>query len=214
MGITKKVTAPFPYIVPPTLEWDGNDGRWSTFIVQVGTPGQGFHVLPSTSASQIYVPPAGGCLSTEPSTCAKLRGVQDFNGMPSQGLDGAKSSTWTTTGTYSLEIDVNLAFNSSGIFGVDDVVLGEATTVEEVNATTVRVKRQTVAGVPSKDWFVGMMGLNTRPIQFSSNEPLAPSLLQNLKNQSLIPSLSYAYTAGASYREKILQKLVLVGRES
>jgi hypothetical protein len=34
-----------------TDDWDGIDGAWSTFHVQVGTPGQAVRLLPGTSAS-------------------------------------------------------------------------------------------------------------------------------------------------------------------
>lgn len=37
--------------VPPSLYWDGIDGAWSTFYVQVGSPGQSVRLLPGTSAS-------------------------------------------------------------------------------------------------------------------------------------------------------------------
>ena len=40
-----------PVNVPPSLYWDGIDGAWSTFHVQVGTPGQLLRLLPGTSAS-------------------------------------------------------------------------------------------------------------------------------------------------------------------
>lgn len=40
-----------PINVPPSLYWDGIDGAWSTFHVQVGTPGQTLRLLPGTSAS-------------------------------------------------------------------------------------------------------------------------------------------------------------------
>jgi hypothetical protein len=40
-----------PINVPPSLYWDGIDGAWSTFHVQVGTPGQLLRLLPGTSAS-------------------------------------------------------------------------------------------------------------------------------------------------------------------
>jgi hypothetical protein len=40
-----------PLNVPPSLFWDGIDGNWSTFHVQVGTPGQSIRLLPGTSAT-------------------------------------------------------------------------------------------------------------------------------------------------------------------
>ncbi len=45
-----------------------------------------------------------------------------------------------------------------------------------------------------------MFGLSPRQINLSSSAGPNPSLLANLKSQSKIPSLSWGYTAGASYR--------------
>jgi hypothetical protein len=42
---------PSPLNVPPSLFWDGIDGKWSTFHVSVGTPGQAVRLLPGTSAT-------------------------------------------------------------------------------------------------------------------------------------------------------------------
>jgi hypothetical protein len=43
--------SPAPLSIPASLFWDGDDGWWSTFHVQVGTPGQTVRLLPGTSAS-------------------------------------------------------------------------------------------------------------------------------------------------------------------
>jgi hypothetical protein len=93
-------------------------------------------------------------------------------------------------------MDTNLGFNTNALFGSDTVILGN----RQQQNSVITLSSQSVAGVASKDWFLGVLGLNTRPSQFSTNGPLLPSLLETLKNQSLIPSLSYSYTAGASYR--------------
>jgi hypothetical protein len=49
---------------------------------------------------------------------------------------------------------------------------------------------------------LGVFGLGPKPTNFSDfNEP-QPSYMWSLKNQSLIPSLSFGYSAGAPYRGK------------
>ncbi|KAF4535028.1 Peptidase aspartic protein [Lasiodiplodia theobromae] len=48
---------PTPYLAPPTQEWDGMDGNWSTFRISIGSmPSQNFRVLVSTRAGLLWVP--------------------------------------------------------------------------------------------------------------------------------------------------------------
>jgi hypothetical protein len=194
------VSSPQPYEVFPSGQWDGNDGLWSTFAISVGTPGQEFRVLPSTAGSETFIPLSGGCLNSEPNTCPTSRGVDAVDGFPSTGFDTGQSSTWRQLGTYDLGLDTRLGYTANGLFGADTVVLGRRNNINE-SSNLLSLDGQTVAGMVSKQWFMGVLGLNVRPSSFSSSQPLVPSLLQSLRNQSLIPSLSYAYTAGAGYRE-------------
>lgn len=63
------------------------------------------------------------------------------------------------------------------------------------------MKNQTVTGIATKTFFMGMLGLTPRPSNFTNfNNPI-PSFMQSIRNQSLIPSMSWAYTAGNQYRE-------------
>jgi hypothetical protein len=66
---------------------------------------------------------------------------------------------------------------------------------------------QIIAGIATNDYWLGYIGLSPISFNFSSQDDATsmrdpqPSFLSNLKNQSLIPSLSWGYTAGASYRD-------------
>jgi hypothetical protein len=66
---------------------------------------------------------------------------------------------------------------------------------------------QIIAGIATNNYWLGFLGLSPIPFNFSSQDDATsmrdpqPSFLSNLKNQSLIPSLSWGYTAGASYRD-------------
>jgi hypothetical protein len=53
---------------------DGNDGPWSSFTLQIGTPPQDVKVFISTAGTQtwVVVPEGGG--SSDPSNCPALRG--------------------------------------------------------------------------------------------------------------------------------------------
>lgn len=65
------------------------------------------------------------------------------------------------------------------------------------------------------DFFLGMFGLGPRPTNYTNSDNPQPSFLWSLKNQSLIPSLSWGYTAGAPYRIKgVFGSLTLGGYDS
>ena len=72
---------PQAFSLPPTGNWDGNDGGWSTFAIRVGTPPQIFRVLPSTSDSQTYIPLPDDC-ALNGARCGSARGVEPFNAAP------------------------------------------------------------------------------------------------------------------------------------
>jgi hypothetical protein len=56
---------PAPTFYAASQYFDGNDGKWSTFVVRAGTPEQSFRVLPSTVTSKILLPLAGACKDDE-----------------------------------------------------------------------------------------------------------------------------------------------------
>ena len=60
------------------------------------------------------------------------------------------------------------------------------------------VPHQTVAVVDGTEYWLGMLGLGVIPTNFTDANQ--PTFLDSMvENQSLIPSHSYGYTAGASY---------------
>jgi hypothetical protein len=66
----------------------------------------------------------------------------------------------------------------------------------------------------TKDFMHGIFSLSAKPTNFSDSNDPKPSYLWTLKNQSLIPSLSYAYSAGAFYANKTLGTLTLGGYDT
>ena len=68
---------------------------------------------------------------------------------------------------------------------------------------------QIVAGLETHDFYNGIFGLGDQPANFTkpsdrynlSGIITYPSFLTTLKASGLIPSLSWAYTAGAPYRK-------------
>ncbi|KAK5018810.1 hypothetical protein LTR16_000894 [Cryomyces antarcticus] len=93
------------------------------------------------------------------------------------------------------------------MFGFDTIGL------QIENSGGVFLPHQVVAGTPAKDFWLGYFGLDPKPANFSDfdGSPI-PSYIQTLKDRSLIPSLSFGYTAGAAYRfHGIFGSLVLGG---
>jgi hypothetical protein len=203
MSLLKRETVPAPVVVNPSQNFEGADGAWSTFNIQVGTPGQSFHILPSTRSSETWVIDPLGCTSEDPSNCPSLRGVQPFNGQASPGFESNQSSTYTLGGLYALGLDQNLNYTGNGSYGADVVALNGG------NGSNggISLSNQVVASIASKDFFLGIFGLGIRPISFSSSSKPVPSFLTSLMDAKLVPSLSFGYTAGAQYRKSLMLPL-------
>ncbi|KUJ11683.1 acid protease [Mollisia scopiformis] len=205
-SVNLRSTAPAPLSIPPSQEFDGDDGPWSTFTIQIGSPPQSVKVLISTYATQTWAIAEEGCGSGDPTDCDTLRG----------GLyNYSASTTWVpnlanlTTQIYGLGLESNLGYSGNGRYGFDDITLG----FQGSGGPTL--KNQTVAGVATKDFFMGIFGLKPLSSNFTSfNDPI-PSFMQNLKNQSMIPSTSWAYTAGNQYHSsEVLGSLTLGGYDA
>jgi hypothetical protein len=101
--------------------------------------------------------------------------------------------------TTYYESFLNLTGNA--YYGFDTLTLGVP------GANLPSLDNQIIAGIATNDYWLGYLGLSPIPFNFSSQNDATsmrdpqPSFLSNLKNQSLIPSLSWGYTAGASYRD-------------
>lgn len=196
---------PTPITIPPSQDWDGNDGPWSSFTLQVGTPAQDVKVFVSTAGYQTWVVLPQGCTASDPADCGKLRGGEFLTD---------QSTTWapnngSINGLFELGIENNLGYSGNGEFGYDTVTLGWQ------GSGGPSLQRQVVAGVATKEFYLGNFGLNPRPSNFSSFDNPVPSYMTNLKNQQIIPSLSWAYTAGNRYRfNKVLGSLTLGGYDT
>jgi len=212
MRLAQRDTEPSqPYVVPPSQQFDGNDGSWSTFLVSVGTPGQDFRVLPSTKGGVTYLIAPEACLKgIDPEACPQSRGAEVFNSVQNIGFQTNASSTWSVIGQYDVDLEDALNYTSAGLFGVDTVRLGRSSV-----STSLFLDRQIVAGIVSPDYYMGVLPLGITQSSFSSLGNAVEPLLYQLRNTSKIPSLSYAYTAGAPYRLKsVFGSLILGGYDS
>ena len=84
----------------------------------------------------------------------------------------------------------------TGDFGYDSMGVGSA------GDASGDVENQVIAALATNDYDVGLLGVNDNPTNFTAFDDPRPSYLSTLKKQSKIPSLSYAYSAGAQYRMK------------
>ncbi|UPX15973.1 uncharacterized protein EKO05_0006402 [Ascochyta rabiei] len=206
---------PSPYIVPPTQQFDGNDGSWSTFQISVGIPGQDSRVLPSTKSGVTYVIAPEGCsLPTDPTNCANLRGAEPFESSQNTGFRISQSTQWSTIGQYGVDLEDALNMTAEGLFGYDHIALGaSADTVSDIYVSSI--DHQVVAVIADMDYYMGVLPLGQAESSFSSLSEPQKSLIWNLRNFSQIPSMSYAYTAGAKYRLKsVFGSLILGGYDS
>jgi len=175
-----------PLSVGASSSWLGVDGNWSTIDLRVGSPAQVVHTLVSFNLYQTWVVLPQGCSgAASPGACSISRGGI-FN--------PANSTSWDTIGIYQFAIEDNLGYTGNARFGYEEVGLGSSTQ----NLPTLR--NTTVGAFAVEDFYLGLFGVNPKPTNFTQLSDGSPSYLGQLKEQGLIPSLAFGYTAGASYR--------------
>ena len=165
----------------------GNDGPWNPFIIGIGTPAQYVKVLISTTATTPNAVAPQACNSSLPATCPDHRG-----GIFNQN----QSSTWKNDAIYSLSVELELGSTATGQFGFDGIQLG----LPGSQGGSISLPQQLMAGIVSNNYFIANWGLRPHETNLTSMNNRFPSVIQNLKTQNKIPSLSWGYTAGAYYR--------------
>lgn len=132
---------------------------------------------------------AEGCTENDPAGCHDLRG-DVFN--PNI------SSTWVEEGLYELPLYAEVAFGYSGNgrFGFDNLTLSYA------GGGGATITNSVVAGIATKDFYVGTLGLTPYGTNFTDFNNPEPSILKLLRDSGQIASRSWAYTAGAFYTPK------------
>ena len=84
----------------------------------------------------------------------------------------------------------------TGKFGLDSVTLGFG-----AFDGGSQLESQLIAEIAPEWYFNGLFGLNPNDTFLGDFTNPHPSALMTMKRQDLIPSLSWAYTAGARYGE-------------
>ncbi|OQO13238.1 hypothetical protein B0A48_01466 [Cryoendolithus antarcticus] len=184
--------------IPPSEFFIGDDGRWSTFWVTLGTPRQSVQLLPGTSATAANMPwviQPEGCTGANANItdCASIRGGLFARNQSTSWLaDSLGKDVLYSLVTYEESI---LGLYGTAYYGFDDIQLGL------VGSGMPIIGKQLIAAYQSNDWFVGYLGLSPYAFNFSTSDAPIPSLIGNLVNRSAIPGPSWGYTAGAAYLE-------------
>lgn len=192
------MTVPPPFSFAPSQRWYGHDGNWSSFTVRVGTPEQNFRILPSAATGALILPDYRGCqpANGDPFNCGQLRGVFESNNQ-TLGFQSDTSETWQPIvpglSLFQTGLEGYLGYAANASFGHDSVGL----MVQNSGGPTL--PDQLVGSLKKMPFFVGLLGLNTMPINFTNYDKPQRSFLVALKEEQNIPSLSYAYNAGAYY---------------
>lgn len=169
-------------------------------------------MLASTQSGQTFAVVPEGCLAgIDPPDCPKLRGAQVFNSAQSLGFLTNTSSTWSFIGLYDVDLERHLNYTARGIFGYDKVALGS---VGDHDGQTA-LEHQVVGGVADMSYYLGHIPLGMTVSKFSSLSESIEPFISRLRNATKIPSLSFAYTAGAKYRLKsVFGQLILGGYDT
>ena len=156
--------------------------------MQVGTPAQNLRLLPSNSGKAIWPVLVQGCTLSDSSNCGNLRGVLF---LPNT------SSTWVNIGLYGLVLteEAGLGYSGNANFGYDNVTLGWA------GGGLPTLRHQVIEGFATKDFLMGSFGLSPYAVNISTLDDPKPSFLGALAQQNKTPSTTWAYTAGAYYRQ-------------
>ena len=183
--------SPAALVFPASRKFEGNDGSWSTFIVSVG--GQDFDVLPFTNSLETWVPAADGCPQSAPPNCPSLRGARLVNNVQSAGYKPGVNAT---------QIDVIILKPISTLNYCNDTVQGVLLTdtvgIGSASGNQPQLQQQLVMSVTDTEYWLGGFGL--LPGVGAYANPPKDSWLRAYNGTGNLPSCTYGYTAGASYR--------------
>lgn len=181
--------------------WDGNDGQWSSFVANIGTgpAQQQARLLPATSGSALWAVAPAGCPvlggATTQQQCTETRG----------GIYDLTTSTTARNLSSSGGASTPLPFGAAAALGYSGTC---AVASDEVSLSwsgsgkpTAALQGQTIASYSGNVPWVGQLGLSIAGPDITNSGTAQDSLLGTLFRQGNIGSASWAYTAGAPYKE-------------
>lgn len=95
-----------------------------------------------------------------------------------------------------MDLEVDIYDEKFAPYGLDTIALGFANSIGGPTLNS-----QVISALAPRDYYIGVFGLGHQATNISNFTDPLPSFLTTMRNESLIPSLSWAYTAGARYRE-------------
>ncbi|KAF2008081.1 acid protease, partial [Amniculicola lignicola CBS 123094] len=204
---------PPPVVVAPDQDWEGIDGSWNTFTLRVGEPAQYVHVFISTASQQTWVIDDEACMKgpVDPATGRMVNKTMDTKCYRSRGItfNYTATTTWNQIGFYELGLEQNLNLTGNGRYGYETVGFGHP---GEMGPT---LKNTTVGTLIEPHFWLGHFGVNGKSTNFTTFADPSPSYMSYLFQDKLIPSLSFAYTAGAQYHlNAVLGSLTLGGYDA
>lgn len=135
-----------------------------------------------------------GCPPGRHGTSPSLSCNQSRGGL----FNTTQSSSWQALGNYTSGLELNLGYSDAASYGLDTVALGFD---NSIGGPTIG--SQVISVLATDDCYLGVFGLGRQGTNVSNFTEPRPSFLAAMHNEGLIPSLSWAYTAGARYRESI-----------
>jgi hypothetical protein len=190
---------PKPVVLSPSGAFDGDDGKWSTFVINIAGDGEGkgqnFKVLISTSSPLALVPAQTEWCTT--SECAQRRGILDAGslGFNSESSASKKAGIYTLPVPYWWSPGLLLPSTNEtwgGEWSTTTVGLGAA------SKQSITMPTQYVAKYYFMDFFLGSLGLSVGSVN-PGNTP-EKTFLSTMVATNTIASNSYGFTAGAIYR--------------
>ena len=156
--------------------------------MSIGTPPQDIRLLPGTSINTVWPVLDEGCEDEGITDCSDKRG-NTFN--------SSKSSTWEEIGLFQLPIpeEAALGYSGNSSFGNDKATFGLPGSDLPV------VDNQTIEGIATTDFFLGVLGLSVNSINITQFGNGNRSFLTSLKDGGSIPSISWGYTAGSFHHQ-------------
>ena len=88
-----------------------------------------------------------------------------------------------------------MGYSGNASYGYDNVTLGW------LGGGLPTLSRQVIEGFATNDFYIGSLGLSPHAVNISTLADPKPSFLGALAQQNYTPSTSWAYTAGAYYRQ-------------
>nr|POF13284.1 hypothetical protein CFP56_10431 [Quercus suber] len=196
----------------------GSDGPWYAFVIQVGSPAQDMFVLPSTTLRQIMLISTFGCDQEsdlygifDPDCASKRGGLWDPGNSSSLISDGG--ATGFISFQYSAERALNSSLPSKSQYG-GSVSPGQDTVKFGFEGSdTSPLQKQYLASYTATNPYLGSLPLSPYNGTLVSLADTQYSVVGALNASGTLPSRSWAYNAGAPYRNAI-GSLTLGGYDS